>query len=192
MEQLLMYHKMETLPVRRIPDGWTIRNFRHGEIDVWTRICENGLIDGPDINNQAWKDCILARENLVPERDIFFVCHKDDIPEATLTAYVHPDGMGDIHMVAAAPSIRGNGVGAVMLSYGMNKLDREMKNRPRITELTTDDWRLPAIVGYLRFGFQPVEYDTGMVERWTRICNELNIHGVHMLDQSGRENGIVL
>lgn len=190
MKQLLMYHKMERLPDRALPNGWTIRTYRPGEEEIWASICENGLIDKGD--TEAWRGCILGRENLVPERDVFFVCRENDIPEATLTAYVHPDGMGDIHMVAAAPSIRGRGVGAIMLAHGMHKLDREMTSRPRITELTTDDWRVPAIVGYLRSGFQPVEYDVGMVERWKKLCDELDIHGVHMLDQSGEETGIVL
>ncbi|MGN1345889.1 MAG: GNAT family N-acetyltransferase [Eubacteriales bacterium] len=191
MKQLMMLHRMERIDEYPIPEGWTIRNWREGEIDLWTRICENGLI-GPDSDHAAWKGAILGRENLVPERDIFFVCRKDDVPEATLTAYVHPDGLGDIHMVAAAPSIRGMNVGRVMLSYGMKKLDREMTYRPRLTELTTDDWRLPAIVGYLRGGFQPVEYDEGMFDRWKNICDELNIHGVEMLTERGEPTGVVL
>ena len=79
-----------------------------------------------------------------------------------------------------------------MLSVGMKKLDAEMTHRPRITELTTDDWRIPAIVGYLKGGFQPVEYDEGMVERWTKICNDLNMHGIEMLTEQGEPTGIIL
>lgn len=191
MQQLMMLHRMEQIADHPIPAGWTIRNWHEGEIGIWTEICKNGLV-APNDTGEAWKQAILGRENLVPERDIFFVCRENDIPEATLTAYVHPDGIGDIHMVAAAPSIRGQNVGRIMLSYGMRKLGREMTWRPRITELTTDDHRIPAIVGYLKGGFQPVDYDTDMIERWQKICNALNIHGVEMLNIHGEPTGIIL
>ncbi len=200
MKQLLMYHRMESFDDFPVPAGWTIRNWREGEIEIWTRICENGLISKDDGTFSAWKSSILGRENLVPERDIFFVCRENDVPEATLTAYVHPDGMGDIHMVAAAPSIRGNNVNRVMLAHGLKKLDAEMPHRlrltegepSRLTELTTDDWRIPAVVGYLKGGFRPVNWDTDMVERWTKLCNDLNIHGIEMLDEQGNPTGIIL
>ena len=192
MKQLMMIHRMEQIDDYPVPEGWTIRNWREGEVEIWTRICENGL-NGPDDGTfSSWKGAILGREGLVPERDVFFVCRGDGQPEATLTAYVHPDGVGDIHMVAAAPSIRGNNVNRMMLTVGMKKLDAEMTHRPRITELTTDDWRIPAIVGYLKAGFQPVNYDDDMIEHWTKLCNDLNFHGVEMLTEQGEPTGIIL
>jgi len=192
MKQLMMIHRMEQIDNYPVPEGWTVRNWRPGEIGVWTELCQNGLCGPDDGTFATWRNCIVARENLVPERDIFFICRENDVPEATLTAYVRPNGHGDIHMVAAAPSIRGNNVGRVMLAVGMRKLDAEMTNRPRITCLTTDDWRIPAIVGYLKAGFQPVLYDEGMQERWQKICDELNLHGYEMLTQTGEPTGIVL
>lgn len=192
MKQLLMYHRMESFDDFPLPAGWTIRNWREGEIEDWTRICENGLIGKDDGTFRDWKDAILGEKAIVPERDVFFVCRENDVPEATLTAFVQPNGMGDIHMVAAAPSIRGNNVNRMMLAYGMKKLDAEMPHRPRLTELTTDDWRIPAVVGYLKGGFRPVNWDTDMVERWTKLCNDLNIHGIEMLDEQGNSTGIVL
>ena len=192
MKQLMMIHRMEKIDDYPIPEGWTIRNWREGEVEVWTRICEHGL-NGPDDGTfSSWRGAILGREGLVPERDVFFVCRGDGEPEATLTAYVHPDGIGDIHMVAAHPSIRGNNVNRMMLAVGMKKLDAEMTHRPRITELTTDDWRVPAIVGYLKAGFQPVNHDDDMLERWTKLCNDLNIHGIEMLTEQGEPTGIIL
>ncbi len=190
MEQLMMIHRMEKMERYPVPEGWVIRNWREGEIDFWTRICENGLI-GPDTDGGAWKNCILD-EDLVPERDVFFVCRGDGAPEATITVYSNPKGVGHIHMVAAAPSIRGNNVGRVMLSHAMEKLEGEMTWRPRMTRLTTDDWRIPAIVGYLKGGFQPVEYDEGMFDRWKKICDELGMHGVEMLTEHGEPTGILL
>jgi len=74
----------------------------------------------------------------------------------------------------------------------MKKLDAEMVWRPRITHLTTDDWRIPAIVGYLKAGFHPVLYDEGMEERWRAVCDKLDIHGIEMLDEKGQGTGIIL
>ncbi len=192
MEQLMMIHKMEKINNCLIPEGWTIRNWREGEETVWTRICENGLIPNYDADLEWWKNAILAEEGVDPKRDTFFVCRENDVPEATITAYVRPDGRGDIHMVAASDSIRGNNVGGIMLAFSMCKLDKEMKGDSRMTVLTTDDHRLPAIVGYLRGGFQPVEYDEGMVDRWTKVCDALNIHGIEMLTETGEPTGIIL
>ena len=39
----------------------------------------------------------------------------------------------------------------------------------RTIKLKTDDFRIPAIRSYLRFGFQPVLEGEGMKERWDKI-----------------------
>ncbi len=195
MEQLLMYHLMEEFEDFPIPEGWTLRTYRPGDEVIWTRICENGLSAPDDGTLRDWRCAILNQKSIVPERDVFFICRENDIPEATLTAYVdQSEGFGDIHMVAAAPSIRGNNVNRMMLAHGMRKLDKEMPNRPRYTELTTDDFRLPAIVGYLKSGFRPVVYDNEeeMIARWKKVCDELNIHGIEMLNKAKEGTGIIL
>ena len=80
----------------------------------------------------------------------------------------------------------------MMLSVGMKKLDKMIQGENRIVYLTTDDFRLPAIVGYLKAGFVPVIYDEGMVERWQKICDQLNMHGYEMLNDDGTKSGVIL
>lgn len=193
-EQLKMYHLMEEFDDFPVPEGWTLRTWRPGDEVIWTEICENGLNAPDDGTLRDWRKSILNRKTIDPTRDVFFICRENDIPEATLTAYVHDQGFGDIHMVAAAPSIRGNNVNRMLLAHGMHKLDKEMTNRPRYTELTTDDFRLPAIVGYLKSGFRPVLYDDQeeMLARWKKVCDELNIHGIEMLTEDCKPTGIIL
>ena len=98
-------------------------------------------------------------------------------------------------MVTAALSIRGNNVNRMVLSYALHKLEKEFpaaNGAKRIVYLTTDDWRVPAIVSYLKAGFQPVLYDKGMEERWRTLCNTLDLHGYEMLTEEGEPTGIIL
>ena len=192
MRQLMMYHTLDTIPDIPVPEGFFIRNWKPGEEEIWLEICRCGLC-GQDAGMGVWDGAILGRENLKPETDTFFVCRSDTgEPVATITGYVHPDGIGDIHMVACRFDARGHGLGEVMLSHAMKKLKKEMPGEGRIVELTTDDFRVPAVVGYLRGGFHPVLYDEGMEERWKALCDLLNMHGIEMLGEDGKPTGIIL
>ena len=192
MKQLMMYHTLDKIPDIPVTPGFFIRNWRPGEEEAWLKIVRCGL-SGPDADIGTWNGAILGRENLRPETDTFFVCRAEDgDPVATITGYVHPDGMGDIHMVACRYDARGHKLGEVMLSHAMKKLKNEMPGEGRLVELTTDDFRVPAVVGYLRGGFRPVLYDEGMEERWRALCDMLNMHGTEMLDIEGKPTGIVL
>ncbi len=192
MRQLMMYHTLDRIPDVPVPEDFFIRNWKPGEEEIWVEICRCGLC-APDAGIGAWESAILGRENLKPEKDTFFVCRTETgEPVATITGYVHPDGMGDIHMVACKFTARGHKIGEIMLSHAMKKLKEEMPGENRLVELTTDDFRVPAVVGYLRGGFHPVLYDEGMEERWRALCDMLNMHGTEMLDIEGKPTGIIL
>lgn len=195
MRQLAMMHLLDNVPAVEFEKGFSIRNYRKGEEEDWLAICRCGL-SGPDSGPEVWKnaieDLIAAGDDLVPERDIFFVVDENDRPVATITAFIRKNGTGDIHMVAAKNEVRGHHIGEAMLSAAMQKLDRQMQGKNRHVHLTTDDFRKPAIVGYLRGGFHPIEYDEGMPERWRAVCDEIGIHGVEMLDEEGKGTGIIL
>ena len=192
MSQLMMFHTMEKIEDYPVKEGFTLRNYRKGDEAAWTVICMQGSLCGPCDDDKEFRGAITdPHPSIVPERDVFFICQNDE-PVATLTAFVRENGHGDIHMVSALESVRGNNLNRAMLSAGMKSLDKLMTWRPRITALTTDDWRIPAIVGYLKAGFQPVEYATGMQERWQKICDKLDMHGIEMLTQTGEKTGIIL
>ena len=192
MRQLMMYHTLDFIPDVPVREGFYIRTWKPGEEQDWVEICRCGLC-AEDATIDAWNSAILGRENLKPEQDVFFACRTETgEPVATTTGYVHPDGLGDIHMVACKYTARGNGLGAALLSHAMKKLKAEMPGDNRLVELTTDDFRVPAVVGYLRGGFHPVLYDEGMEERWRKLCDMLNMHGTEMLDIEGKPTGIVL
>ena len=190
MGQLIMYHLMDAFVEHPVPECFFVRKFRRGEEAVWIEINKCGIF-GPDAGMEGWENMVVKRNGLVPERDILFATLADDIPVATLTAFVRDDGFGEIHMVSAKESVRGHGIGKALLAIGMKML-REAAPPPSITRLSTDDWRLPAIKGYLNAGFHPVNVSEDMSDRWQKVCAVLGIHGIEMLDSGGKGTGIVL
>ena len=57
--------------------------------------------------------------------------------------------------------------------------------------LTTDEWRKGAVKSYLSGGFLPVEYDTGMEERWAAVLEEYGIDSVQMLNEDATPYKII-
>ena len=192
MSQLKMYHDLKVIEDFPIPEEFELSLFKEGDVKTWVDACTPAFFDENVNVESAFRECMLSQEGLVPERDIYFISRKGGKPEATLTAFVYPDNKGYIHMVAAKPSIQGHNVSRMMLSVGMKKLDKMIQGENRIVYLTTDDFRLPAIVGYLKAGFRPVIYAEGMVERWTKICDQLNMHGYEMFNDDGTKSGVIL
>lgn len=191
MEQLRMTNRMNRIPAYTISDGYTMRVFRQGDVQAWVDICKYGLLQ-PHEGLEAWDAYMLCFKELVPERDVFFVCDADGNPVASCTAFVDQIGDGRLHMLAAKPEARGHKLGWSMSAFALNKLDREVPKENRIVRLKTDDWRLSAIRAYLMTGYQPVLFDVNMEERWQKICDQLNYHGVEMLDLDGNPTGIIL
>ena len=191
MEQLRMICKMKNIPPFEISDGFTIEMYSAGDEVVWTEISKNGLLEeGEGI--ECWDKYMLSMINLVPERDVFFVCDCLGNKVATCTAFVDENGDGLMHMLAAKPESRGHNLGWAMTTYTLNKLANELPKQNPMVRLKSDDWRLPALKAYLKAGFQPVLFDVDMDKRWTDICNKLDIHGIEMLDDNGNETGIIL
>ena len=147
-----------------------------------------------NIPNKAAPEGFFIRNWTPGEEEIWVEICKYGLlgPVATITGYVREDGVGDIHMVACREDARGHGIGEYMLSHAMRKLKADLPGDGHRVELTTDDWRIPAIVGYLRGGFHPVEYDEGMFDRWTKICQDIRMHGIEMLTETGERTGIIL
>ena len=188
---LKMIHLFDNIPVVALPEGFTCRNFQKGEEEIWLNICKNGIIDESADLESMWAKYIL-KQPMNPETDTFFVCDETGKPVATFSGYVLDDGTGNVHMVAAVPEVRGMGIGKYMVSAVLQAMDKKVPAETHMQRLTTHDFRLAAVCGYLKGGFHPVLYDEGMEERWRKVCNELNFHGVEMLDFDGNPTGIIL
>ena len=191
MEQLRMIHKMGTVPPFEIEDGFSIRMYQPGDEAVWIEICKHGLLE-ENAGIESWESSMLSLKPLIPQRDTFFVCDAEGKPVATCTAFVMEGSLALMHMLAAKPEARGHHLGWAMTTYSLNKLDRELPANNRMVRLKSDDWRLPAVLAYLRAGFQPVLFDVDMDTRWKAICEKLHFHGVEMLDDDGNPTGLLL
>lgn len=191
MEQLRMINKMNTIPAYSLADGFTLRLYQPGDEVVWTEICKFGLLTEEE-GIECWDKYMLAMENLLPERDVFFICDGSGKAVATCTGFVQPGGVGLLHMLGAKPEARGHRLGYSMTAYALNKLDKELPEGERMVRLKSDDWRLSAVKAYLQCGFQPVLFDVDMDTRWKAICDKLDLHGIEMLDDNGNPTGLIL
>lgn len=105
-----------------------------------------------------------------PERVFFVREHAQDIGTASLK--VSPEKSW-LHMVGVHPWASGRGAAKYVVEavlkracdMGINEL-----------YLDTDDFRLSAIRTYLDMGFEPVEDDEEMAERWAAVREKLNAY----------------
>lgn len=110
---------------------------------------------------------ITDDERCAPERVFFVKEHAQDI--GTVSLQVSPEKTS-IHMVGTHPWAAGRGA----IKYAMEAA-LKCANDMGIKEvhLTTDDFRLPAIRTYFEFGFESVEDDDEMKERWAAVREKL-------------------
>jgi mycothiol synthase len=179
MAQLKMYWLPGT-PIERyeLPEGYSISNYKTESDKLeWCECCKHGLVsDTADAS--SFDRCITARAGLDPYKDTFFIDY-GGMHIGTTTAYIHPDdNTGDMHMVGIRREFRGRGLSKFLTQVTCEHLD----GRCSYIHLTTDDWRKPAIKGYLRGGFLPVLYSEWMERRWQSIVTEFGIDSLQMLN----------
>lgn len=181
MRQLKMLRPDAPVLPRALPDGYAFCPFggREEEITDWLALCAEGLI--PDRDPHWFRDAILDYPDLDPMRDLFFVTDPSGARVATSAALRHANGEGYIHMVAALPSCRGQGIGHAMLAHALTALrERECT----VVTLTTDDHRLAAIKTYLDAGFRPVLWadpESDMEMRWDAVVAALGYRPVEYM-----------
>lgn len=120
---------------------------------------------------------ILKKPGVRPEG--VFVVEMDNKLIGTATGYTHEpngdnpgDNGGTLHMVSALPEAAGRRVGFNVCACVVNYL---LGIGCSYVDLTTDDFRLPAIVTYARLGFRPVIDDEEMLGRWTALAEKLHL-----------------
>lgn len=149
------------MDVGELPEGFTIHTDDGHCAAIWEWVVEGAF---------GWKlsyDTILRDKTCAPERVFFLKEYSQDIA----TAAVQLSGeMATLHMVAMHPVGTGRGL--------MKHLIREAvvcarKNGYKTMNLTTDDFRLPAIREYLQAGFRPLADDEEMKARWAAVLENL-------------------
>ena len=158
-----------------VPNDLNIRNYTAADYEQML----DALIpltvkryDENDLNN-----VILKKVGVKPEG--VFVVEMGGNIVGTATGYFHlphddkpGDNGGTLHMVSALPSVSGKGVGYAVCAAAVNYL---IDAGCEYVDLTTDDFRLPAIVTYVKLGFRPVIDDEEMEERWSVLAEKLEL-----------------
>ena len=182
-------YRLPGAPAERsdLPEGYTISKYTcDDDKQAWADCCKNGLVS--DTAGPAQFDkSILGRKGLNPYEDVFFIDYNGE-HIGTVTAYIHDDdGTGDMHMVGIKKEFRGRGLSKYLTQVTIGHLE----GRVPYIHLTTDDWRYPAIKGYLRGGFLPVIYDRWMGRRWQSIATRFGVEQLQTLDNDGNAGEII-
>ena len=113
------------------------------------------------------------------EKDTIFLAETEEGVVGTATGYTHPadkfhpgDAGGTLHMVSVLPQAKGRKIGFAVCAAAVNAL---LEKGCAYVDLTTDDFRLPAIVTYLRMGFRPVIDTEETRRRWERVCEKIGM-----------------
>ena len=191
MAQLKMYWFADSpLSVLTLPEGYSYSHFsekRHdSDIADWNECIRTWPTPG-DGDEKRFAGEIYGFKDIVPERDVWFLDHNGE-HVGTCTNFIWGCGgaefadaehfVGDMHWVGIKASHRGLG----LAKYLSNIIQITHKIRGvKYVSLTTDEHRVAAVKSYLTAGFLPVEYDTGMVERWEKVLESYGIDHVQML-----------
>ena len=182
MSQLKMYYfpkgQVEELT---LPEGYSVSYYKdESDVMPWIECCKNGLVSD-DAGQDEFNGRIYDHKDTSTD-DIIFIDYNGE-HVGTITAIYHPEEkIGEVHMVGVRTDFRGKGLGKYLNNLALIKLaDKNV----RFIYLTTDDWRKAAVKSYLSSGFQPVQYDLGMQERWEKVLEEFNIDSVDMVYEDG-------
>ena len=168
MEQLRMVFEGKETEIFSLPAGYSFEYYSGKEEQRadWIKICSQGRL-GVDGTADEFNRDIVKTPGVNPERDLIFVLSPAGERVATITFFEQPDReTAWLHMVCCSEAARGCGIGNAIVSFATSRLlERGVKK----IMLKTDDWRLPAIQAYLRFGFKPVTEGFDYAERWKAI-----------------------
>lgn len=168
---ILMYrpHLLNIPAVRPLPDGYVLRAFKEDDNiaslattltlsfeDPWSvERVRTDLTEAPDVHAVyvvTWQDTIIAT--------------------TSSRGYERFPRSGYVHWVGTHPEHRGKGLAPALLARVLQ--DFVERDYPDAI-LETDDFRIPAIKTYLKFGFLPV-YDVAGEDhrkRWAEILQKL-------------------
>jgi len=170
LQMLLPAERARAIPVWTPPAGYVVRAYQPGDEVGWSKLLvERGFDEWGDIPR-------LLEMGLKPierlEGSRLVVHESGEIVAATMASQRTAEPLvGALDFVVGSPEHAGKGLGygvcAAVVAYLVER------GYPLIV-LGTDDWRLAAIVTYLKLGFEPdLEHDADMPERWAKILAEL-------------------
>lgn len=181
--------KMLRFPGRRyteadivLPEGWSMVTLTDDRIGEWI-----GIFDVPESVHHGmdiYRHAVLGFPDVAHER-IFLAREPGGRCVATAAARWNPDTRrGGLHMVRTVPEYRGLGLGRAVSVAATAALDALGTERD---ELSTDEYRVPAIRLYLSLGYVPWLYEDDMFGRWQGVLGELGICSCAAADKAGEK-----
>lgn len=184
MAQLKMYYLPSTpLQWASLPEGYSYSRYDpEKDLHKWCDCLRNGNLIGERTDEEMFRDEIVNFRVIRPAEDILFLDYNGE-HIGTATAFVYPDtNMGDMHQVGIREDFRGKGLAKYLCQIVIKTLlERDVK----FIALTTGEGRPAAVRSYLKAGFQPVEYDYRMENRWRAFMQEYGIESLQMLYDDG-------
>ncbi len=169
------------------PAGICLRTYQPGDERAWADIV-NATDMGGAYDVSSTKSSLTQTTRFDPQ-GLFFACDAaSGRALATACAYwTYSFGRrrATLHMVAALPEAAGKGLGALVCQAVLNYF---AQHGQREVILTSDDHRLPAIVTYLRLGFEPMRFHRGEDHqaRWQAVHEKLGAKAGGTLRFAGR------
>ena len=173
MDQLKMVFDVTKKPISLpvLPDGYYMRTYRAGDGQGWCECCIHGSLGIEETSEEAFASKMLMDDHVSPDNIYFLVAPSGDIAGTTTYQYSDQPSVGIIHMVGMSQRFLGKGLSLPMLLYVMQAIANDDRT---YIELTTDDWRLPAIKTYLKAGFEPYLQGQDMEVRWADVMARIN------------------
>ena len=171
LEMVWPERKLNQPPSWTMPEGYSLRAYRHGDNDAYIALMRQA---GFDYWNSEHLNSVLQKA--LPE-GIFFIIHNETgtlVATAVAThnpSSLHPEG-GELGWVAGKQEHSGRGLGYIVCAAVTRQF---IEAGYSDIYLKTDDFRLPAIKIYLKLGWIPFCYEEEMKKCWDIVISKLNV-----------------
>lgn len=162
---------LSNAPVYALPDGYSMRFYRDGDVQTWLKIQRAA---DPDATLSAETfHSHMPDESKLPHR-VMFMVDPSGADIGSITAWDDDQLMGRemglVHWVAIVPKAQGNSLAKPLLSTVI-----EVLKSLNYTEawLETNTKRIPAINLYLSFGFKPYPREKVDRDAWRAVAPRL-------------------
>lgn len=164
----MVIRDLRNLPPIEVPEGYELRTYKPGDEAAWAEIMNTGI---GEWTAESCREKLIGCPQFLPE-GLFFVTY-GGTPVGSACAWRSSENeweKGSLHMVCVLPEHRSKGLG-YLLSLAVLHFFRD--NGFKEIELSTDDFRIPAIKTYLRLGFKPMFTDETHAERWKIVLDQI-------------------
>lgn len=173
---VMVRENLDRIPQCRLPVGFSIRNFRRGEEEIWARIgAQAGGFGSFDEGMARFNDEFRFQIDEMESRCFFIVDDATNQPVGTAMAWFDPDfngkPCGRVHWVAIIPEYQGRGLAKPLITTVLNRMAESHDS----AVLGTQTFRWNAVKLYLDFGFKPCHVYPTCPEAWRALLSKFGI-----------------